>query len=110
MKPKKITYAGRTMCIAEWAKHYGVNHVSFARWWRDFGMDGAVTLSGMDDAERRLWRRQQRRQVNGSGGWFSDIPKKDKDLEWKNRIRSWIRMGMTKEEMIIKARLSNETS
>lgn len=105
-----ITHNGETKSIADWARHYEAHHVNFARWHRDYGMDGAIKLAGMDDAERRLWRRQQRTNDGSSDGWFSDIPTVDEDEPLLNLIASWIRIGMTKEEMIIKARITSAFS
>lgn len=107
MSIKMITHNGETKSMADWARACKTNQVSFGFWVNQYGIARALELAAMTQAKRREWRKAQKEANGEFNAWDSELPEKDPDLEWKNRIAGWIRMGMSKEEMIIKARHSD---
>lgn len=100
-----ITHNGETKSMAEWARACGVNKGPFGNWVRAYGIEVAIQFAAMTDWERREWRKAQKQSDDRFNAWDCELPEPDPDLELKNRVTNWIRMGMSKEEMIIKARM-----
>lgn len=101
-KPHNITYKGDTKHLSHWADLYKISHTAFSYWFHDYGIEIAVKLACMSREERMEFKATLRGDEPKT---MPELEPYDPDLELKNRIKYWKKQGMSKEEMITKARM-----
>ena len=97
------THNGVTQSISDWARQSPVSIASFHSWVSDYGFENAMKLSQMDYSQRREWREEKRQKVSAETAF--KVEPFDPDLEFKNRLQSWLQSGMSIDEIKVKARM-----
>lgn len=97
------THNGVTQSISDWARQSPVSIASFHRWVNDYGFETAMKMSEMDYGQRRRFRSELRGETKPPEP--VEVEPFDPDLEFKNRIQSWLQSGMSIDEIKVKARM-----